>query len=143
MITKNYILIDEYRLNNLIFFLKTLPLNSTVEVKIGNIKRSNRQNTVLWAVAYPVIMKETGLSGKKDAVELHKNMCGEYFGWETTRCLGRTIKKPVRTTTINEEGKVDNISTSEFSDFYEFVKLTASEFGIFIPDPEKQYEYSS
>lgn len=140
METKTFILLDDDRLKNTIACLKKLPLDGTLQVKISNKQRSLAQNSALWAVAYPAIMKEVGLHGKEEAEILHNQFCGAYWGWKSIEFMGNVVRVPVRTTTKNEEGKRDVIPTDDFVDLYRFVQIKSAEFGIIVPDPDPRWK---
>jgi hypothetical protein len=102
-------------------------------------KRSVSQNNALFGVAYPPIMEHCGLRGERDREDLHSYFCGEFWGWVEYDLLGKRKHRPKRTTTTNEDGKRDVISTTEFMDFYAFVQQRAAEQGILVPDPDPEW----
>jgi len=116
-------------------FLDRLPMKQRWKVTVALFKhtRSNAQNNALWGVAYPAIRVATG----NDLHDLHDLFCGEYYGWVETVVLSKRRMKPRRTTTTNELGKRDVISTADFSDFYLAVQMKAAEFGIDVPAPNE------
>ena len=121
---------------HLLAFLDRLPTEKKWRVTVGPYRkrRSLEQNSALWGVAYPAIREATG----NDAEDLHTMFCGEYFGWVESEVLGKKKMKPRRTTTRDENGKRNLISTADFMDFYSFVQQKAAEFGIYVPDPNEQ-----
>ena len=108
-----------------------------VQISEDRRQRSQRQNATLWGVIYPPIMEHMGLRGEKDKEDLHEFWCGEYFGWRKTEIMGRETQRPIRTTTTNEDGRRDTLSTGGFMDFCEFIKQRMSDYGIQIPDPSQ------
>lgn len=140
LMDKVFVLLDGDRLKNLIAYLKKLPLDGSLQVKISKKARSNEQNSALWGVAYPAIMNEVGLHGKDEAVILHNQFCGAFWGWEMLTFMGNTIRKPERTTTIDKYGKRDVIDKDEFIKFYQFIQVKSAEFGIFVPDPDPYFK---
>ena len=109
---------------------------SAVEAKR---ERSLSQLGALFGVAYKILMREIGLRGEREKAELHDTFCGEYWGWRTVEVMGVRRQMPKRTTTTDEQGKRDVISTREQIDFYEFIQQRAAGMGWDIPDPDKNW----
>ena len=107
-----------------------------VEIHKPKKDKTNLQNAALFAVAYPAIMDALGYSGADEKEYLHEIFCGEFFGTKTISIMGKLKKRPIRTTTTNEAGKRDLISTVEMAEFYAYVQRKAAEFGIIVPDPD-------
>lgn len=107
-----------------------------VTVKRFQKKRSNEQCAALWGVAYPAIGNHCGY--RPDDYEfLHRELCKLYFGKVTKPMMG---EQPRRTTTTNELGERDVISTLDFARFYEFVQqVAADKLGVVVPDPDKNW----
>jgi hypothetical protein len=78
-------------------------------------------------------MEFMGLRGEEEKNELHRFWCGEYFGWTEGGAL--RDRKPVRSTTKNEQGQRDEISVDTALDFYGFIQKRAADQGVFVPDP--------
>lgn len=114
-------------------FVQGQPLPLVAECKRWTKPRSDPQNRALWGVAYPAIRQETG---QDDLEQMHRDFCGDYYGWVEFEFMGHVRKRPRRTTTTDEEGRRSKVSTDEFSEFYAFVQRRAAEFGIYVPDPE-------
>lgn len=93
--------------------------------------RSDQQRKALFAAAYKPIMEHMGLRGERDKEDLHAFWCGEYWGWHP-----QLRNKPLRTTTRNERGERDEISTVDALDFYAFIQQRAAMQGIDVPDPD-------
>lgn len=104
-----------------------------VEITRHRKEQSDKQLGALFGVAYKVIMQAVGLEGDAEKKELHKNMCGDFFGWTDKPMIGRI---PVRTTTKNEHGKRDVIDTETQARMYDFIQRKAAEYGIQVPDPD-------
>lgn len=99
--------------------------------------RSLNQNAALFGHAYKIIGDHTGMTVN----EVHWQMCGEYFGWAVMHFNNRTISKPVRSTTTDEEGKDNKISTRDFAQMFEFVQGWGANHNpsIYIPDPDPDW----
>jgi hypothetical protein len=123
----------ERSLTNIISFLYALSREKAwrVEVREYRRNRSDEQNNSLWGLAYPPITKATGI----DAEDLHHIMCELHFGAIEYEAFGKRHSKPRRTTTRDERGRRNVLSTVEFMDFYSFVQRKAAEFGVYVPDP--------
>ena len=102
-------------------------------------ERTVKQRKTLFGVGYKSLMEQMGLSGEREKDQLHEAMCGEYFGWRDSVILGSTKRVPVRTTTTNERGERDVISTREQLNFYAFIQRTAAEYGYDVPEPDSEY----
>jgi hypothetical protein len=126
-------------LARLIRFIHTLPTDKTWRVRIERYKkaRSNSQNNALWGVAYKTLHQETG----NDPDDMHTYFCGEFFGWVEYDLFGQRRKKPRRTTTTDENGMRDVMSTMDFMDFYAFIQQRSAEtVGVDVPDPNEDFE---
>lgn len=107
------------------------PCLVTVEKFVRH--RSNLQNNALWGVAYKVLSEATGFRPP----ELHEYFLGEHFGWEVYDIMGMKKRRPRRTTTMNENGERDVLSTEAFCDFYAFIQQRAAEtVQVNVPDPD-------
>jgi hypothetical protein len=116
-------------------FIGQLPEAQAWEIEIRRHvkKRSDKQRRALFGAAYGALMEFCGLEGAKEKEHLHRDMCGEYFGWRKD-ALGRPT--PVRTTTKNERGEHDEISVDEALRFYAFLQRKGAEVGCWVPDPD-------
>lgn len=128
---------DKYReavKQNLFDFINSLPVDKTwaIEVRPNKKPQSLKQLKSLYGVAYEELREQTG----NDKDDLHKFFCGEYFGWTHRNVFGYTEKVPVRTTTINENGEYEPISTEDNMRFYNFVQKRAAENGYIVSDPD-------
>lgn len=95
-------------------------------------KRTLPANNYLWGVAYTLMSDESGY-GKE---ELHEIMCGKFFGTKVVEVMGVKKRLPNRSTTTNENGDDDVLSTAEFAEFVDFVIREASEhMDLAIPAP--------
>lgn len=122
---------------SLMGFLSSLPTDKEFKVTIGEVKRerSNAQNNALFGVAYKVLGEFTGYT----APELHEMFLRSYFGETETNVLGKVIVKPRRTTTTDETGKRNVLSTVEFMNFYAHIQQKGAEIGCYVPDPDPMY----
>lgn len=116
-------------------FMDRLPLDKSwvIEVKPFVKKRSLDQNAATFGVAYKAIMEATGLEGDAERKQLHRDFCGDFFGWATGP-MGH--RKPVRTTTTNEYGERDVIDAGTMARMYDFIQRTAAGYGIDVPSPD-------
>lgn len=90
-------------------------------------RRSMQQNAYLWGVCYATILQQGGEALRGwSADDLHEYFLGEHFGWETLEGFGRKRLRPLK--------RSSRLSTSEFSDFVDFIQRKAAELGIYIPD---------
>lgn len=122
-------------LENAIAFLRMLPESKAWELEIRPHvkKRSTKQRKALFGAAYGALMEFSGLEGSEDKRELHRFMCGEFFGWKLD-AFGRRV--PVRTTTKDEHGKPDEINVEQALRFYAFLQRKGAEAGCYVPDPD-------
>lgn len=122
-------------LANCIDFLHRLPVGKSWEVTIDKHVKSytSKQRRSIFGAAYKALMEFSGLEGDEDKRNLHYWFCGEFFGW-TDDAFGR--RKPVRTTTKNERGERDPISTADALDFYAFLQRRGAEVGCYVADPD-------
>lgn len=118
-------------------FLPGRDLVATIEEYVP--ERTVKQRKSLFGVAYKSLMEQMGLHGEREKDQLHEMMCGEYWGWRDSVMLGSAKRVPVRTTTTNERGERDVISTREQLDFYAWIQQRAAEHGYDIPDPDKEW----
>jgi hypothetical protein len=119
-------------------FIDRLPLDKSWVVTVAPYvkKRSLDQNAATFGLAYKVIMEATGLEGEEDRKQLHRDFCGDWFGW-VDGPLGQ--QRPRRTTTTNEHGERDVINAHEMAEFFEFIQRKAASFGIDIPNPDPMW----
>jgi len=123
----------EYAFRNVWTRMWELPEGKSwrVEFKEHRNTRSNQQNRYLWGVVYPTILESGGeaLRGwtKED---LHTFFLGEWSGWEELELLGRKQCRPIHTSS--------NLSTTEFEEYVEFIKMKSADLGIYIPDPNEK-----
>jgi hypothetical protein len=121
--------------DNCIKAIREAPDGYVVEIRKPVKEKTNLQNAALFAVAYPVIMDTLGYSGAEEKGFLHESFCGDFWGWRNVEIMGKIKRRPIRTTTTNEAGKRELISTVEMARFYEFVQRQAAEYGVIVPDP--------
>lgn len=116
-----------------------------VRVSQYRLTRSAKQNSYLNAVAYKILSDATGY--ERDDVSEY--LCALHWGWKTQKCpkspaYPRGFKSvPIRTTTTNDLGEHDVLSTEEFGEYVEFVQRFGAERGIYIPDPDPFYKERS
>jgi hypothetical protein len=125
-------------LTGLFTFLSRLDVKKPWRITIGPVKkeRSDLQNRALWGCAYRVLHEATG----NDPEDLHTYFCGEFWGWEEYTVMNRKRLRPRRSTTKDEHGKRDVISTRDLSDLYAFIQRRAAEtVGVYVPDPDPSW----
>lgn len=118
---------------NLHRYIDGLPQGKSYRFEICEHRKNQSEDQLgaRFGLAYKTIMRHMGLQGEEEKQQLHRFMCGEYFGWVKTP-IG---KRPARSTTKNEKGERKPLDTLEASDFWDFIVRKAAEFDIFIPDP--------
>ena len=116
-------------------FIDRLPADKSwvVTVKPFTKSRTHPQNAALFGVAYPALTDATGYTPD----ELHDAFCQRFFGTLEVEVTGQLVTRPVRTTTTNEQGERELMSTAEFARFYELVQQVGAEAGIDVPSPVK------
>lgn len=121
-------------IDRLVAMLRRMFPGNKVEITARKYRkpRSDAQNNSLWGVAYKVLREASG----NDPDDLHVYFCGEYFGWVEYDVMGAKKKRPRRTTTTDENGHANKMSTVEFMDFYEFIQRRSAEAGYLVPDPD-------
>lgn len=131
-------------LTKLMAFLSSLSAMKAWRVTICEERnsRSIQQCRYLNGVAYKAISDATGYE-RDDVSEF---CCGQYFGWRNKKVpkkpgnLEGIEQVPVRTTTTDESGKRNVMSTVDFMDYVAFVQRFAASKGIYIPDPGEEFE---
>ena len=111
----------------------------TLTVSEVKRERTSKQLHALFGVAYKSLMDQMGLRGAAEKDELHATFCGEFFGWRTDVILGVARKVPVRTTTTDENGNRDVISSREQLELYSFIQQKSAEYGYTVPDPDREW----
>ena len=130
---------DLVRANCDAFVTRMLDAGHDVHIEVGRITktRTPKQRRALFGPAYKAIMEFCGYRGGAEKDELHRNMCGEYFGWRDDPALGRV---PVRTTTRDERGQKNEISVADALDMYAFIQQFAIEkLACHVPDPDPMW----
>lgn len=108
----------------------------TVTAEPYKKERTAKQRASLFGVAYASLMPQMGLRGAAEKDELHRFFCCEYWGTKAT-VFGERI--PIRTTTTDERGQRDVISTREQLALYAFIQQRAAEHGFDVPDPDPMW----
>lgn len=115
-------------------FVQSQPLPLEVSSKPWKKTRSNEQNALLFGVVYPPIAEAMGY----EVEDIHEYMLGRHFGWvdakvpKTPRNPEGLESRPFRTTTRDENGKRNVLSTVEFSKFLDTVERVAAQAGVFV-----------
>lgn len=105
-------------------------------------QRSLAQNRYLFGPAYGVIVEAMQIAHPlkpwlHNKEMWHEHWCEEYFGRVEIGFPGSGKYRPRRTTTTNEIGKRDVISTTKFDEFKTLIQAACAEHGIDIPDPNE------
>jgi hypothetical protein len=105
--------------------------------------RTTQQNKYLNGVPYKLLGEHFGY--ERD--EISEQMCGLYFGWREKK-VPRTPHNrsgirdvPMRTTTTDENGARDVLSTRDFWTYVEFLQRFGAKYGVLIPDPDPNYKH--
>ena len=112
-----------------------------VKVEIARADKTPAQNRYLWAVPYRMLSDETGFS----AEDLHEYFCGTLWGWrdragpKTPSNPTGIYSEPIRTTTRDESGAVDNCTADDMSRLWALAQYRGAKLGIVIPDPDPDY----
>ena len=117
-------------------FIDRLPADKSWVVTVAPYvkKRSLDQNAAMFGLAYKTIMEATGLEGDAERKQLHRDFCGDFFGWAEGP-MGH--RKPLRTTTTNAYGEREVLDTITMARMYDFIQRTAAGYGIDVPSPVK------
>lgn len=102
-------------------------------------ERTPKQRNSMFGVAYKALMEQMGLAGEREKEQLHEMMCGEYWGWRWKQMLGGRKRVPIRTTTTNEHGERDVLTTRQQMAFYAWLQQRAAEYGYEIPEPNAEW----
>ena len=121
--------------DRLVRFLDMLPDDRAwlVEIKRHARRRSDQQNSLLWAMYAPIA---EAMGFEKD--DLHEWFCGKFWGWKDARVPRSPrnpdgyISIPVRTTTRDESGRRNVIDKDTFSRFVDMVERTAAQAGVYV-----------
>lgn len=110
-----------------------------VVIEPVQIERTLQQNRYLNGIAYKMIGEVTGY----ERAEIHEYFLGLFFGWRQKKVPRKPSNPrglesvPVRTTTTDETGKRQVLSTEDFWKYVEFLQRFAAErLHIVIPDPD-------
>ena len=125
-------------------FIAALPTRKAYRITIKQEAddRTVQQCRYLNGVPYNLLSEFTGY--ERD--EISKHLCGLYWGFKQVR-VPRTQNnpngiedRPVRTTTTDEQGHRDVLSTRDFWDYVEFCQRFGAQYGVYIPDPDPSYK---
>lgn len=107
----------------LLDFLAECDPKVRLKVSVEKYKkaRSTEANAYWWAAIVHPLAEHTGYSPQ----EMHRELCGSYFGWEQKEFRGRKCMVPRRTTTTP-----DTLGTMEFSDLIHHGHKCAAELGV-------------
>lgn len=125
----------ERNLSHMVGFLSALSPKKMWKITVSLYRRdrSDLQNNALWGVAYKTISDKTGY----ELDELHDYFLRKHFGEVEKWLFDECQKRPRRTTTTNEKGDKDLLTTVEFNEYYETIqRIAAIEIGVVVPDPD-------
>ena len=116
-------------------FLPKLPQDKSWRIEITKeVKaRTSKQNRTLYGLAEATLADFCGYEGSVERKALHLYLCKEFFGRSPSDPLGLM---PIRTTTKNEQGEQDVISTEVANGLFAFIQRLAAKQGCYIPDPD-------
>ena len=96
-------------------------------------RRSDPQNSYLWAAVYPTIIRAGGEElGGWTPEDLHEYFLGNWAGWETLEGFGKKRLRPMR--------RSSTLTTVEFNDFVASIQRKCAEHGWYVPDPNEEIE---
>ncbi len=101
-------------------FVGTLSGKVEIVVKPWRKTRSGQQNKYLWGVVYKIIAEYTG----EDIMDIHNN-----FKYKLLKSTGKSGK-------LHSCKSTTKLSTADFTDYIEKIKVWASGFGLNIPSPD-------
>ena len=124
-------------LTRVVAVLSAAPKDKSIKVTIAEARkdRSDPQNNALHGVAYKALSEFIGYTGP----ELHDLFLKAYFGKVEKELFGEVTVRPRRTTTTDENGQKNKLSTIEFNAFYAFVQQKGAEIGCWVPDPDPMW----
>lgn len=130
-------------LTKIVAFLSQLSPSRAWRITVAEERssRSVQQCRYLNGVAYKLLSDKTGY--ERD--DISEFMCGTYFGWKqvkvpkTPNNPNGVEDRPIRTTTTDDLGNRNVLSTTEFMDFVAFVQRFAASKGVLVPDPDPGY----
>jgi hypothetical protein len=94
-------------------------------------RRSTSQNAYLWGVCYPTIL-QAGQLGNWTADDLHEFFLIDHFGSEIIEGFGKKRHRPLK--------RSSKLSTTEFMDYVAHIQQRCAELGIYIPDPNEEFQ---
>jgi hypothetical protein len=123
-------------------FIQSLPVDRAwrVVVELWKPTRTSQQNRYLHGVCYKTLADAIGY----ETEEVAEFLLGTHFGWKDKPVPKKPSNPtgiesvPVRTTTIDENGKRAVLSKQAFSDYVAFIQRFAASKGVYIPDPEER-----
>jgi hypothetical protein len=119
------------RIHALTHYLAELDLARAWSVEVKEHKRRNttQQKRYLFGVVYAEIAKH--LEGW-DIDDISEYFLGEEYGWHEGDLMGRKTSKPLR--------RLSSLSTTECSDHIAFIQRKAAGMGIYIPEPDEEFD---
>lgn len=112
-----------------------------VKVEVARPDKTPQQNRYWWAVPLRMLSDETGYSVE----DLHEYFCGSLWGWKdrkgpkTPSNPTGIYSEPIRSTTRNADGELDNCSADEMCQLWAMAQHRGAQLGLVIPDPDPDY----
>lgn len=113
-----------------------------VKIEIARPDKTTQQNRYWWAVPLKMLSNETGY----EVEDLHEYFCGSLWGWhdrkgpKTPANPTGVFSSPVRTTTRNADGEIDNCSADEMAELWARAQRRGAQLGLVIPDPDPDWK---
>ena len=122
------------RLAKLISFIKKLPADKPWQVTIDRYKkqRSNGQNAYLWMTYQNILNNASEELRGWTRDDLHDFFLIDHFGHEEISGFGRKRIRPLQ--------RSSKLSTTEFMDFVAHIQQFMAERGMYLPDPNEEYQ---
>lgn len=106
------------------------PDRPRMEGVIRPLRRSLPANNFYWGCIVAPLAEHCGYT----QAEMHEELLGGYYGWESREFLGRTRQYPRRRTTKDEKGNPDTASAIDFIGLTQYGQEVAAKLNIILPD---------
>lgn len=116
-------------LKNCIEFINSLPAGKwRIEITQEKKRRSTQANSYWWSAIVTPMAQHLGYTPD----EMHRELCGSFFGWEQKEFRGRKFAVPRRTTTTP-----DTLDIMTFAELIHHGHNIAAEYGVQV-EPSEQ-----